>query len=205
MTKNMLTFVFAVGTLTFSTPLSAQDNPLSVGFKAAASLSNYRLGGDLKSLKSKMNIGGSAGIFVKYDLSPNFAVQTGIDGYYSSSTLESPSASNSGKLKSFGAELPVYGIVQGELGNGNAFIGAGPYVGYTLSAKLDRVSLFNKNNAAGILMNRFDYGLGAIIGYDFDKHWQINASYKYGLADLHKGERSSMKSHGANIGISYKF
>jgi len=31
----MLTFIFAVGTLIFSTHLSAQDKPLSFGFKGA--------------------------------------------------------------------------------------------------------------------------------------------------------------------------
>ena len=54
-------------------------------------------------------------------------------------------------------------------------------------------------------MNRFDYGVGGIIGYDFNKNWQINASYQFGLADLHKAGGGSMKSHGAAIGVVYKF
>ncbi len=205
MKKNMLTFVFAVGTLVFSTQLSAQENPLSVGFKASAGLSNYRLGGDMKSLKSKMSFGGSAGGFIKYDLSPNFAVQSGIDVYYNTSKLESLTDKSSDKLKSFGVEIPLYGIVQGELGSGKAFIGAGPYAGYGISTKSDGVNLYKKNNGTGTTMNRFDYGVGGIVGYDFDKNWQINASYKFGLADLHKGKGGSMKNQGASIGIAYKF
>src|SRR5690606_36048861 len=114
MKKNMLTFVFAVGTLVFSTQLSAQENPLSVGFKASTGLSNYHLGGDMKSLKSKMSFGGSAGGFIKYDLSSNFAVQSGIDVYYNTSKLESLTDKSSDKLKSFGVEIPLYGIVQGD-------------------------------------------------------------------------------------------
>lgn len=205
MKKNMLTFVFAVGTLIFSTQLSAQENPLSVGFKAGTGLSNYRLGGDMKSLKSKMSFGGSAGVFIKYDLSPNFAVQSGIDVYYNTSKLESLTDKSSDKLKSFGVEIPLYGIVQGELGSGKAFIGAGLYAGYGISTKLDGVNLYKKNNGTGTTMNRFDYGVGGIVGYDFDKNWQINASYKFGLADLHKGKGGSMKNQGASIGIAYKF
>lgn len=205
MKKNMLTFVFAVGTLIFSTQLSAQENPLSVGFKAGTGLSNYRLGGDMKSLKSKMSFGGSAGVFIKYDLSPNFAVQSGIDVCYNTSKLESLTDKSSDKLKSFGVEIPLYGIVQGELGSGKAFIGAGPYTGYGISTKLDGVNLYKKNNGTGTTMNRFDYGVGGIVGYDFDKNWQINASYKFGLADLHKGKGGSMKNQGASIGIAYKF
>ncbi|SJN43750.1 porin family protein [Sphingobacterium sp. JB170] len=205
MKKNMLTFVVAVGTLVFSTQLSAQDKPLTVGVKIGASLSNYRLSGHMKSFNSKMNIGGSAGLFVKYDLSSNFALQTGIDGYYNTTTLESKTNRSSDKLKTFGAEIPLYGVIQGRLGTGNAFVGVGPYVGYNISAKLDDVNLLKKNNEKGVAMNHFDYGLGGIIGYDFDKRWQISASYKFGLADLHKGGGGSMKSSGASIGISYKF
>ncbi len=71
-----------------------------------------------------------------------------------------------------------------ELGSGKAFIGAGPYAGYGISAKSGGVNLFKKNNETGkASMNRFDYGVGGIIGYDFNKNWQINASYQFGLAD----------------------
>src|SRR5690606_36188475 len=98
------------------------------------------------------------------------------------------------------------GIAQGELGSGKAFIGAGPYVGYGISAKSDGVNLFNKNGGTGKpAMNRFDYGVEGMIGYDFDKNWQINASYQFGLADLHKANGGSMKNHSASIVIGYRF
>lgn len=206
MKKNVLTFIFSVGSLIFSSQLSAQDNPVSVGFKAGTSLSNYRSNGNMKGFDSKMSIGGSVGGFIKYDVSQNFALQSGIDVYYRTSKLESATDKTSSKIKSFGVELPVYGILQGELGGGKAFIGAGPYVGYGISTKSNGVNLFKNNGEAGKPnTNRFDYGLGAIIGYDFDKNWQINANYQFGLADLHKGKGGSMKSHGASIGLAYKF
>lgn len=206
MKKNVLTFIFALGALISSSQLSAQDNPVSVGFKAGTSLSNYRLKGNMKGFDSKMSIGGSVGGFVRYDLSQNFALQSGIDVYYRTSKLESTIDRTSDKIKSFGVEVPIYGIVQGELGSGKAFIGAGPYVGYGISTKSNGVNLFkNISEARKPAMNRFDYGVGGIIGYDFDKNWQINASYQLGLADLHKGKGGSMKSHGASIGLAYKF
>ncbi|OFX54824.1 MAG: hypothetical protein A2W86_08575 [Bacteroidetes bacterium GWD2_45_23] len=190
----------------FSTQLSAQDNPVSIGIKAGTSLSNYRLGDDMKGFKSKMNIGGSVGGFIKYDISTNFALQSGIDVYYKTSELESKADKSSDKLKSLGVEIPIYGVFQVKAGNGNFFIGAGPYIGYGISTKSDGVNLFKKSSEAGMAaMNRWDYGVGGIIGYDFAKNWQINASYQFGLADLHKSKGGSMKSHGAAIGIAYKF
>ncbi|MGH2623049.1 MAG: porin family protein, partial [Sphingobacterium sp.] len=182
-----------------------QDSPLSAGFKLGGNLSNYRLGGAMKNFNSKMNIGGNLGGIIKYDLSPNFALQSGIDVYYNTSKLESKTAGTSAKLKSLGVEVPLYAILQGEVGRGKAFIGAGAYAGYGITSKLDGVNLFKKNNNAGFTMNRFDYGLSGIIGFDFNKNWQINAQYKYGLADLHKGNGGSMKNQSASIGIAYKF
>lgn len=205
MKKIVVTFVFAVGVLIFSTGLSAQGKPLSFGLKTGTSLSNYRLGGDMKGFKSKMNIGGSVGGFVRYDLNTNFALQAGVEAYYKTSKLESSTNKSTDKLKSFGVEIPVYAIVQGKLGNGKAFIGAGPYVGYGISTKLDGVDLFKKNNGTGTEMNRFDFGAGGVLGYKFNANWQINASYQFGLADLHQGKGGSMKSHGASIGLAYKF
>lgn len=206
MKKNAATFLLVVGASIFSTQLSAQDSPVSFGIKAGTSLSNYRLGGDMKDFKSKIKSGGSLGGFVKYDLSTNFALQSGINVYYNTANLESKTNKTSYKFKSLGVEIPLYGIFEGELGNGKAFIGAGPYVGYGISTKSDGVSLFEKNSETGkAAMNRFDYGAGGIIGYDFKRNWQINASYRFGLADLHKAKGGSMKSQGTAIGIVYKF
>lgn len=206
MKKNVFTFVFAFGALIFSSKLSGQEKSVSFGFKAGTNLSNYRLGGSNKGLKSNMNIGGTAGGFVKYELSPNFALQSGVDVYYKTSKLESQADNSSVKLKSLGLEVPLYGILQGGLGSGKAFIGAGPYIGYGIIAKSDGINLFKKNGETGKpAMNRFDYGVGAIIGYDFDKNWQINASYQFGLADLDKGKGGSLKNQIASLGIAYRF
>ncbi|WP_293946161.1 MULTISPECIES: porin family protein [unclassified Sphingobacterium] len=206
MKKNVFTFFIGLGALIFSAQLSAQDNPVSIGFKAGTSLSKYRLSGNMEGFNSKMNIGGSVGGFIKYDLSPNFALQSGVDLYYRTSKLETITDKTSNKIKSFGVEIPLYGIVQGEIGSGKAFIGAGPYIGYGIMTKSDGVSLFKNSSAINRpAMNRFDYGLGAIIGYDFDKNWQINASYQFGLADLHKAKGGAMKNNGASLGLAYKF
>ncbi|MCL4641949.1 MULTISPECIES: porin family protein [Olivibacter] len=206
MNKNAITFFLAAGALFLSLQMSAQDKPVSFGIKTGPNLSNYRLGGDMKNFKSKRKIGGSFGGFVKYDLSTNFALQSGIDVYYDISNLESKSTQSTTKFKSVGVEIPLYGMVQGQLGSGKAFIGVGPYVGYGVLAKAGGVNLFKTNGETGRpALKRFDYGVGGIIGYQFDKNWQINASYQYGLADLHKAQGGSMKNQRAAIGIAYKF
>lgn len=62
MKKNALIFILTVGTLIFSSQLSAQHNPVAVGFKAGTSLSNYRLKGN-GSMKSH---GVSIGLAYKF-------------------------------------------------------------------------------------------------------------------------------------------
>jgi hypothetical protein len=206
MTKNVVAFVVAVGTLFFSTQLSAQDSPISVGFQAGTNLSSYRLDGAMTSSKSKMGIGGSVGGFFKYDLSQNFALRSGIDVHYRNFETEALTNYPAGKFKSFGIEVPLYGVVQGAIGSGKVFIGAGPYVGYGLGAKSNGVNLFKSSRETGTAaMNRFDYGAGGIIGYDFARNWQINASYRYGMADLLKSKEADMNSQSASIGIAYMF
>lgn len=108
-----------------------------------------------------MDIGGSFGGFVKYEITENFAFQSGIDVYYRVSELESKTDKSSGKPKSFGIKVPLYGILQGDLGSGKAFIGAGPYVGYGINAKPDEIYLFKKNSeTVQVSMNRLDFGAG---------------------------------------------
>ncbi|MDQ0967695.1 opacity protein-like surface antigen [Flavobacterium sp. W4I14] len=204
MKKNVLAFVCALGAMIFTTELSAQEKPVSVRFKAGAGLLNYRLGGDMKGFKSKMGIGGTAGATVKYEVSSNFALQSGLDIYYNTSKLEAKNGGSSAKIKTLGLEIPLYAILQEEVGAGKAFIGAGAYLGYGIGAKADGVNLYEKNSGS-LAMNRFDYGLGGIIGYDFDTNWQINAAYRFGLTDLHKAREGSMKNNGVTIGIAYKF
>lgn len=205
MKKSLKTIVLVAGAFIFSSQLSAQNQPVTYGIKAGTSYSGYRLGGD-KDLKSKMNIGGSFGGFVKYEITENFALQSGIDVYYRVSELESKTDKLSGKFKSFGIEVPLYGILQGDLGSGKAFIGAGPYVGYGISAKSDGINLFKKNKETGqTSMNRLDFGAGGIIGYNFNKNWQINANYQFGLADLYKEKESSMKSNVITVGLVHIF
>lgn len=206
MKKNVVTFVFAVSAMLFTTEVSAQEGPVSYGFKAGTNLSNYRLGGNLSGSKSKMSVGGSVGGFAKVDLSTNLALQVGIDAYYKSSKLESPKYNSAGKFKSYGVEVPLFAIVQGGAGSGNLFIGAGPYIGYGLSAKSGGVNHYKDAGEIGKpTMKRFDYGFGGIAGFDINENWQINGSYQFGLTDLDEANGSSMKSQGASIGVSYSF
>lgn len=206
MKKNACTFFLAVGTLVFSAQLSAQDNPVSIAFKAGTSISNYRLSGNMAGFRSKMDIGGSVGGIIKYDVSQNFALQSGIDIYHRTSKLETITDKTSNKIKSLGIEIPLYGILQGTVGSGKAFIGVGPYVGYGIITKANGVSLFKNSNITDRpAMNRFDYGVSSIIGYNFGKNWQVNATYQFGLADLHKAKGGAMKNQGLFIGLAYKF
>lgn len=204
MKKNVSAIICALGAMIFTTELSAQEKPVSIGFKGGVGLFNYRLGGDMKGFKSKMGIGGTLGATIKYEVSSNFALQSGLDVYYNTSKLEAKKGGSSAKIKNLGLEIPLYAILQEEVGTGKAFIGAGAYLGYGIGAKADGISLYEKN-AGSLAMNRFDYGIGGIVGYDFDKIWQINAAYRFGLTDLHKARGGSMKNNGATIGIAYKF
>lgn len=206
MKKIVTTLAVITALLMISSQLTAQEKALSFGIKGGVNLSNFRLGGDMKNYKSEMNAGGSFGSFIKYDISPYFAIQSGIDTHYRTSDMKSKQDNSTVKFKYLGMEIPVYAIYQMPIGNGKLFVGAGPFVGFGMNAKLDGKKLFKKDNETGKApMNRWDYGIGSIAGFDFGKRWQINASYQFGLIDLYKSKSGSMRSQALNVGIVFKY
>ncbi len=201
MKKQAFAFIFAIGAFVSSTKLSAQESPLTFGIKVETDFSNYKMDNGLKGAKSTKGIGGVAGGVIRYHLNSNFALQSGLDVYYRKSKL----VEGSGKFKSFGVEIPVYGIYQLEMGSGKAFVGVGPYIGYGIHAKQSEINMYKKSNETGkAAMNRFDFGARSIMGYEFSKKWQIHANYQLGLRNLHNGG-GSMKKRGISLGATYKF
>lgn len=177
---------------------------ISGGVKADAGMSGLLLK-NAPDAKSKLGFGGSAGGFLKLELSENFAIQPELLFQLKNSKLESKSTKAKSDYQYFGLQLPVYALGQFNLGSGKFYAGAGPYIGYGLSAKQkldgDKINLY-KDKA----MKRFDFGAGALVGYEFSNKIQINAGYKMGLVALNKANGGSKtRNHELSIGVGYRF
>jgi len=185
----------------------ANAQNVSVGIKADANMSNYILT-DLDNVESNLKAGASLGGFLKVDLCKNFALQPELMFHYKSSELKQLGIKNAYEF--WGAEIPVYAMGQWMLNDKDRiYVGVGPYVGFGLSAKNTDtdVDLYEKNNNDEAFMQRWDFGVGATLGYELNCGLQVNAGYKIGLIDaLDAGrDNASMLPNTISLGLGYRF
>jgi hypothetical protein len=181
------------------------------GIKIDANLSNFILG-DMPGMKSKMGFGITAGGYTKIEFSRNFALQPEILLHYKNSTMETKATGGEVDFQYFGVELPLYVMGQMSLGKGKGFIGIGPYVGFGIDARYktdgaDDVKLYKEYNGRESEMQRWDFGVGTMLGYEFNSRLQISATYKIGFINSLNAEKdnASMLPQTISLGLGYRF
>lgn len=187
------------------TQINAQK--ISGGIKADANLSNFILS-DMGNAESKMSIGATLGGFAKFDIVENFAIQPELLFHFKSSKMDIILEND---YQYWGAEIPIYAMGQWNLANDSRiYAGVGPYVGLGFSAKYKDgdIDLYEKSKITDKAMRqRFDFGFGATVGYEFDFGLQINAAYKIGVIDnLDAGkDNATMLPQTVSLGVGYRF
>ncbi|ARK10448.1 porin family protein [Fibrivirga algicola] len=76
-------------------------------------------------------------------------------------------------------ELPIQAMYGLDAGAGRVVLGAGPYVGYALSAAVD-----GKSTPFEAGSKRFDYGAALSVGYEMPSGLSVSAYYSHGFADM---------------------
>jgi len=209
MKKTVLTFtIIMVGIVSVNAQglMSLIKSKVSIGVKGEGNYSGFILS-DMDNTKSTMGVGGSGGVFIKFNISKNFAIQEDILFSYQTSKLEQDGVEDT--YEYIGAEVPIYLMGQwGTLSGGRIYGGVGPYFGYGFSAKMKdgNVNLYKKIDGE-TPMKRMTAGAAAQLGYEFPFGLQINASYKIGFTNaLDAGSSDSkMLPHSASLGIGYRF
>ena len=194
--------------LTTTTTTTTVNAAVSFGIKANANMSGLIIR-DMNDYQSNMKYGASAGVFMKIE-SRSFALQYELLLRYRVYGLENKSKQTPTDYKYWGLEFPIYWMGQIKAGSGKFFIGAGPFVSFGLDAKQDpdNVDLYRKDETSGkSIMQRWDFGLGAIAGYEFKNGISINVGYQAGLINMLSAEKdnSTMKNQTVGLGIGYKF
>jgi len=175
---------------------------ISAGVKVDANMSNFLLN-DMGNASSKMKFGASIGGFVKFDIVENFAIQPELLFNYQSSEMKVAGVKRD--YEYWGMEIPVYAMGQWKVGSNDRFYaGVGPYVGIGFSAKYKspEQKLYKDD-----VLQPWDFGFGAQLGYEFSNRIQINASYKIGIVDaLDKGkDDATMLPQKVSLGVAYRF
>jgi len=181
------------------------------GIKVDANISNFILN-DMDGMKSNLGFGVTAGGYTKIMFGENFGLQPEILLHFKNSKMEVKASGNETDFQYFGVELPVYAVYQTNMGNGSGFIGLGPYLGLGIDARykasgMKDVELYKEYNKQDSEMQRWDFGAGAMLGYEFGSRLQIMAGYKIGFINaLNAGkDDASMLNQTVSLGLGYRF
>lgn len=174
------------------------------GLKAEANMSNFYLSG-IPDIKSKLNIGFTAGGFVNVDFTKRFALQGAL--LFTNKTSDFELNGQFEKYSYWGIEVPIYAVVKWDLpGRGRLYAGAGPYTEFGLSAHL-KGKEGKRNLYDNAAMKDNNTGFGLMLGYEFPSRIQINAGYKVSVTNIIDANSSQavLLPSAVTLGIGYRF
>ncbi len=130
-----------------------------------------------------------------------------------------PPASINTKYSPFYLEIPVNLMAEFELGPGQIFMGAGPYLSFGIRGKIKETSVdqsgvfqtikdtsmqFGSNTSNDL--KRTDLGLGLLLGYQLDNGINIHGGYSFSLSNINPDASApTLKNNVLSIGLGYSF
>ncbi|MDR1103345.1 MAG: PorT family protein [Tannerella sp.] len=179
---------------------------VSGGLKMEANIHQFRLYG-LDDYTSKMKMVPNLGGFLEIELNDRFAVQPEMMVFFRNSGIKHSNRNDN--VQQWGMMMPVYLVRREYIDNGTWYSGFGAYVGFGFNARMKnaKTALYDKTDGHAAVMNRWDYGISALIGYEYSNGIQINAGLQLGLKD----QLNAGKDHATAInktitaGIGYHF
>lgn len=181
------------------------QTPINYGVKAEANMSNFLLT-DLDNQSSTMKLGPTLGGFMNIGVHENFSIQPEVMLFYRQSKMETGSVKDD--FRQWGMQVPVYFLGQTYTNSGKFYAGVGPYLGLGFDAKYKDADkdLYKKVNGKTD-MNRWDFGLGALVGYELSNGVQVNGGYQLGLIDQLDAlkDDASMRNQAVSLGVGYRF
>lgn len=191
------------------TQINAQS--VSGGIKADANISNFVLN-DMDAFLSNLGFGVSLGGFARIGFGEHFALQPELLFHFKTSETENETTNGKIDYQYFGVEIPVYVLGQMDIGSGKGYIGIGPYVGFGFDARykadsMDDLELYKEYSGNKSAMQRWDFGAGATLGYEFANRISINAGYKIGFVDALNANKdnATMLPQTVSLGLGYTF
>jgi hypothetical protein len=161
---------------------------------------------DLDDYTSKEKIASNLGGFLEIELSDKFAVQPEMMFFFRNSSIRYNKQDDD--FQQWGMTIPVYLVGREYIDNGTGYFGLGAYAGFGFNARMKNANtaLYEKKEKRAIL-NRWDYGISVMLGYEYSSGIQINAGMQLGLKD----QLDSCKNNAAvinktvTLGIGYHF
>jgi hypothetical protein len=185
--------LFILGLIVGSISFSFAQSSVKFGVKGGVNFSTLTLSGGGFSLNSTTKTGFHIGGLVDIGFNETLSLQPGV--FYSTK------GGGGGTLGYI--EVPVNLVYYTGSGDGKFFFGAGPYLGYGVSAPNGGKFGSGTNDIANP-----DYGVNGLAGYRFGSGLSFNVNYGLGLANLNNDKSSgdyTMKNNVFAISVGYFF
>lgn len=206
MKKSLLLLAVAIG---FA---SASYGQTSYGLKAGVTFPKFVAKSGSISSSSKASTSFYLTGYMDSRVANNLSIQPGISLQgkggkgYDDSSLGNAEA----KIDLMYIEVPVNFVYYIPAGSGDVFLGAGPYVGFGLSAKgtlkNSSGSISESSSFKDAGFNVFDGGLNFLAGYKLSQGFLLNGGYSLGLANIAKDSGgATVKNRVFSVGIGYQF
>ncbi|MDR2954790.1 MAG: PorT family protein [Prevotella sp.] len=196
MKKRISTLVMAMAALVICTGnLKAQD--ITLGVKGGANLSSFS--GDIK--KTNYVFKYQVGATVDIGLTENVYIITGLE--LQTKGTKSKTSPNV-KYNPMYLQVPVHAAYKFDIAPQTRFVvEGGPYVAYGIAGKVksgdEKVNIFHDDR-----FKRFDFGLGAGVGVEYNK-FVLKGGYDFGLLNVSDMKGVKARNQNAYLTIGYHF
>lgn len=211
--------------------VSAQDNLVKFGLKAGVNLPKITDRDGVDS-DAKFNTSFYIGGTVDFPVGDSFSIQPGLT--FSGKGVKNTIHSTGINVYSIGVkaatrlwylEVPVNALFRIPAGDGNLFLGGGPYFGYAIGGKnkvngriggvgpadkpidemLDISSSEDIKFGKDGDFKRGDFGINFLAGYQLNSGFNIHAGYGLGLGSIAQDSNQTGKNRVLSLGLGFSF
>jgi hypothetical protein len=199
-TLAFLSMLIAISSL----KVNAQTS-VSGGLKMETNIHQFWLY-DLDGYTSKVKIAPSLGGFLNIELNERLAIQPEAMFFFRNSGIRHNNQKDI--FQQWGMTVPVYLVGREYIDNGTWYFGLGGYAGWGFDARMKKAKTALYKEVEGrAIMNRWDYGISAMLGYEYSSGIQINVGLHLGLknqSDAGKNDASVINKV-ITVGVGYHF
>lgn len=185
-------FIFGSAAYAQTTTTTSSEMRTRFGLKAGVNLPKYKFENDNSSTESETSTNFHVTGYADIPVSTGFSFQPGISLQGKGGKVTTDVGEFEDNVLSIDIPLNMVGHIPA--GPGNFFIGAGPYVGFNVAGEreatgtpfgiVDGKEDLEFGNDSGDNLKPIDFGINALVGYQFNTGFNIGAGYGFGLSNL---------------------
>jgi hypothetical protein len=184
---------------------ASAKSPVSFGLKMEVNIHEFWLY-DLDNYASRCGIAPNLGCFLRTDLNGTYSIQTDLLLFSRNTRMKVYGRDD--YFRQWGINLPVYLVKREYIDSEIWYYGLGLYgsVGLEANMKNNGTDMY-KNTDKEAFMNRWDYGISSMLGFELHNGIQFNACLQLGLKDQLQAPKDDATAINKTVtfGIGYHF